>query len=113
MVALVDFNILWLIQSGPMALFTKSNNVWYFLFLNDNVTLVSSIVEIDETYVIKTSILAVSEYYHRTIITVFIFPKFPFLFLSFWQKLFIYLLNFFNSCDSQTVGLICVNLLIC
>ena len=39
-------------------------------------------------------------YYHRAIFTVFI--------LSFWQQLFIYLLNFFNS----TVGLICINLLI-
>ena len=39
-------------------------------------------------------------YYHRAISTVFI--------LSFWQQLFIYLLNFLNS----TVGLICVNLLI-
>ena len=38
--------------------------------------------------------------YHRAIFTVFI--------LSFWQQLFIYLLNFFNS----TVGLIFVNLLI-
>ena len=35
-----------------------------------------------------------------------------FLFYHFEQKLFIYLLNFFHSCDSQTVGLICVNLLI-
>ena len=44
--------------------------------------------------------------YHRAIFTVFI--------LSFWQQLFIYLLNLnlFNSCDSQTVGLICFNLLI-
>ena len=40
------------------------------------------------------------KFYHRAIFTVFI--------LSFWQQLFIYLLNFFNS----TVGLICVNLLI-
>ena len=39
-------------------------------------------------------------YYHRAIFTVFI--------LSFWQQLFIYLLNFLNS----TVGLIYVNLLI-
>ena len=28
----------------------------------------------------------------------------------FWQQLFIYLLHFINSCDSQTVGLICVNI---
>ena len=31
---------------------------------------------------------------------------------SFCPKLFIYLLNYFNSCDIQTDGLICVNLLI-
>ena len=44
--------------------------------------------------------LLLGKVYHRAIFTVFI--------LSFWQQLFIYLLNFFNS----TVGLICVNLLI-
>ena len=44
----------------------------------------------------------------RDIITVWFFR---FLFYHF-DKLFIYLLNFLNSFDSQTVGLICVNLLI-
>ena len=50
--------------------------------------------------------LCFSYIYHRANFTVFI--------LSFWQQLFIYLLNLnlFNSCDSQTVELICFNLII-
>ena len=43
-----------------------------------------------------------SLYYHCAIFTVFI--------LLFCKKLFIYLFNSFNSRDSQTIGLICVNL---
>lgn len=38
--------------------------------------------------------------YHCAIFSVFI--------LLFWQKLFVHLFNFFNSCDFQTAGLICV-----
>ena len=74
MVDLVDFSILWLIQSGPMALFTGSIVIMsdiscssiimllklllHKLYILGRVTLVSSIVEIDEKYVFKASILS-------------------------------------------------------
>ena len=76
MVDLVDFSILWLIQSGPMALFTGSIVIMsdiscssmimllklllHKLYILGRVTLVSSIVEIDEKYAFKASILSVS-----------------------------------------------------
>ena len=80
MVDLVDFNILGLIQSGPMALFTCIGNIvimcdiscslmimllkllLHKLYILCRVTLVSSIVEIDDKYEFKASILSVSEY---------------------------------------------------
>ena len=71
MVDLVDFSILWLIQSGPMALFTGTIVIMsdfscssiimllklllHKLYILGRVTLVSSIVEIDEKNVFKAS----------------------------------------------------------
>ena len=78
MVDLVDFNILGLIQSGPMALFIGNIVIMcdiscslmimllqlllHKLYILCRVTLVSSIVEIDDKYEFKASILSVSEY---------------------------------------------------